>query len=368
MSKKYTKEEIENILNKRGYKMLSNIFVNVREHIDIEDNNGYLYHTTMENIINNKKPCMAHFSNPYSIKNIQHYLNLNNSKVTIISKEYKNNKQLLEFKCGCGNIYSCNLEKLLHRKKLQCNRCGIEKRSMMRREDIDNVKEEFVNNGYKPLFTKYVNCFDKLKCIDKEGYLGLLDLHSLRDGGSFDIVGKYNPYSIKNIEHYIKTNNLFCTIISKDFKNSNTKLEFKCECGNIYKSTWKSFITNHNDRCETCSKKQSQYAFKVENYLKTNNLNYDKEHTFENCKNINILRFDFIVYINGQNILIEVDGETHFKPSWNGIEGLKKQQKLDLIKNKFCIKNNIKLIRIPYNEVNDDSYLDKIKKEIQNIG
>jgi hypothetical protein len=51
------------------------------------------------------------------------------------------------------------------------------------------------------------------------------------------------------------------------------------------------------------------------------------------------------------NICIEFDGEQHFREHklW-GEEKLIKTQTNDQIKNIFCIENNIKLIRIKFNE------------------
>jgi hypothetical protein len=56
------------------------------------------------------------------------------------------------------------------------------------------------------------------------------------------------------------------------------------------------------------------------------------------------------------NICIEFDGEQHFKPcGWFGSESpqlkLQRTKKNDKIKNNFCKKNNVKLIRIPYTKI-----------------
>ena len=59
-------------------------------------------------------------------------------------------------------------------------------------------------------------------------------------------------------------------------------------------------------------------------------------------------KFDF--YIENK-YLIEYDGETHFKENlhgWHNLEQLQAQQERDTIKNDWCEKNNILLIRIPY--------------------
>ena len=48
--------------------------------------------------------------------------------------------------------------------------------------------------------------------------------------------------------------------------------------------------------------------------------------------------------------MIEYDGEQHYKAidCWGGEKALKRCQKRDEIKNKYCKKNGITLIRIPY--------------------
>ena len=57
------------------------------------------------------------------------------------------------------------------------------------------------------------------------------------------------------------------------------------------------------------------------------------------------LPFDF--YLPDLNIIIEFDGQQHFKPVW-GEENFKRLQRLDKIRDEYCKKNQIKLIRIPY--------------------
>ena len=66
---------------------------------------------------------------------------------------------------------------------------------------------------------------------------------------------------------------------------------------------------------------------------------------------------------------VEYDGIGHFEPiNFNGIndkranEGFKKQKLHDQIKDKYCLDNNIKLIRIPYWEF--DNIENILKQEL----
>jgi len=79
----------------------------------------------------------------------------------------------------------------------------------------------------------------------------------------------------------------------------------------------------------------------------------NREKTFEDCKNTiegrycRPLRFDF--YIPELNTIVEYDGEQHFRPSTKfGLEKFETLQQNDKIKNEYCLKKGIKLIRIHY--------------------
>ena len=92
----------------------------------------------------------------------------------------------------------------------------------------------------------------------------------------------------------------------------------------------------------------------------------DKEVTYDNCKNMRILPFDF--RIRKFNLLIEFDGEQHFhkmRIKKNAEEKLLNVHKNDLIKNKFCLDNRINLLRINYKQTTDDVkiILDEILKD-----
>ena len=65
------------------------------------------------------------------------------------------------------------------------------------------------------------------------------------------------------------------------------------------------------------------------------------------------LRFDFGIYeYNKLKCLIEVDGEYHFKPI-RGKIAFMRQKSFDGKKDAYCLSHKIKLIRIPYWEINN---------------
>ena len=95
-------------------------------------------------------------------------------------------------------------------------------------------------------------------------------------------------------------------------------------------------------------------------------LNIDVKYSVILC----YLQFDF--GIKDKRILIEVDGDYwHGNPLLFNVDGTDKKRKLnkiqldkiekDIKKNEFALKHNFKLIRIWENEINDGSFIEKLK-------
>ena len=100
--------------------------------------------------------------------------------------------------------------------------------------------------------------------------------------------------------------------------------------------------------CPICNISKGEY--RVINFLEKNNIKYIRQYSFNKCKYIKKLQFDF--YLKDLNICIEYDGIQHFE-SIKGLGGEKKFEQTqinDKIKTTFCLNNNIILIRIKYNE------------------
>ena len=91
----------------------------------------------------------------------------------------------------------------------------------------------------------------------------------------------------------------------------------------------------------------------IEFWLNKNLIKYEKQKTFDGCKNRRKLRYDF--YLPNQNMLIEYDGRQHFNSieCFGGENELILTQLHDKIKTEFAINNGFNLLRISYNERNN---------------
>jgi len=125
-----------------------------------------------------------------------------------------------------------------------------------------------------------------------------------------------------------------------------------CNCGNEYEQKIGN-RTQLNHGCPKCrqSHGEKQICLILEQY----HIRYEQEKQFDDCRHKKRLRFDFYLP-NHNNIqyIIEYNGEQHYALREKGIFSNKKNfnliQKRDKIKVKYCKKNNITLIIIPYTE------------------
>lgn len=67
-------------------------------------------------------------------------------------------------------------------------------------------------------------------------------------------IGRNNSYTVEEIKQYLTTNNLGINLISVEYKNAHTKLEFKCNtCNYQFKKLFKD-IQTRGIGCSSCSK------------------------------------------------------------------------------------------------------------------
>lgn len=205
--------------------------------------------------------------------------------------EYENNREKISVKHKCGHIFKATPNNLLS-KKSGCPICaGNQKKTL----------EKFKKQVYE------------------------------LEGGEYEVLGEYRGTNYKILMYHN-------------------------ECDNCYETTPKHFLKG--SRCTICC--ESNGEAKVRKVLNKYNIQYSKQFRFDDCRGKKYpLPFDFAIFKNNELLLlIEVDGEQHFKPvNFNGIDNDKAiklfndTKNRDNIKNKYCKENGIKLLRIPYFDI-----------------
>lgn len=132
--------------------------------------------------------------------------------------------------------------------------------------------------------------------------------------------------------------------VLEEYVNGLTPILIKHnKCGHEWKCTPKSLM--RDNVCPYC--KTSKGEKYIASFLDKQNIPYEKEVTFDGCKDVINLRFDFQIIIKGRIKLIEFDGVQHFYSGKSNYRNPKVMEH-DKIKNEYCKANNIPLLRIPY--------------------
>lgn len=128
------------------------------------------------------------------------------------------------------------------------------------------------------------------------------------------------------------------------FDKVKSRIKIKCPKSHTYEVTFSKF--KEGRRCPVC--KESKGEKVIEKILKEFNIGYARQHRFDDCRFKYRLPFDF--YLTDYNICIEFDGRQHFEivGTFGGFDSFIDTIIRDTVKNEYCKKNNIRLIRIPY--------------------
>ena len=130
---------------------------------------------------------------------------------------------------------------------------------------------------------------------------------------------------------------------------------FLCECliCGKQKEISKDAIMHGQNSCG-CQQHKSSLEEKVEKILLEHGIQYKREYSFNNLlgKNNNKLRFDFAIFQKNQLIgLVEIQGPQHYQNIYKlSEEDFNYSLQRDCMKKEYCIKNNIPLNCIKYDE------------------
>lgn len=312
--------------------------------------------------------------NKLTIEDVRIYLLQKDKNVKLLSKEYINQNIPLKFQCSCGSIFERKWIDLHSQKYVTCRNCSIKKRGKTKRIGLEEARKEFEEKGYVLLEDEYIGNNVPMLCQDSVGYMGKISLSKIRKNCNIEKFSQSarKEFLVHNLNVWAELQEIDTKILelSKNQKWSRQGIICKCDCGNIYETSFISFLYG-KFRCNDCTNRVSTYEKEVENWLKQNQINYKSQYKIKDCRNILPLPFDF--YLPQQNCLIEIDGEGHFGPTYFNNCSKEKAElayeathKNDLIKNQYCQDNNIKLYRIPYWDIQNQNYLEILTKIIKN--
>ena len=238
----------------------------------------------------------------------------------------------------------------IRRMKIGCTYCiGRHKTTESFRQELSNINPNILVRG------EYIDVETSIECeclID--GTIWSPTPNSLLCGRGCPECGR-----IASNKNSTKTNEQFLLEINRvnqdvlplqDYIQAKISIWVMCKkCGHEWLITPDRLL--HGGCCPECSATTNEK--KLGDILKHRGFKIEIQKRYDDCRDRLPLPFD--IYLPEYNVLIEYDGEQHYKPvNFGGIsdddayENFLKTQYHDSIKTQYCKTNHISLIRVPY--------------------
>lgn len=238
---------------------------------------------------------------------IKNYIEVySNSGCKLIStkEEYTDTHCKIKCMCKCTNEFTTTFHSIIRINKLKCNECSFKASSEKQRNDGNMVYNLFIEKGYIPQFKPedYKNAKQKLPYICKKhenkgiqfvNYSNLtrmLGCKHCRTDSSISV----KKLDINKVYELFYLKNLTPLFSSEDYKNTQSKLSFKCNIHpeEIQYVTYGSL--SENCGCKACgliqySEKRRNNIDDVKSVFQERNYEYDENNVYTN--NLSILKY-----------------------------------------------------------------------------
>jgi len=208
------------------------------------------------------------------------------------------------------------------------------------------LKYDFVRNYFKEqecelLEIEYINNETKMSYRCKCGNESSITFGSFQSGSRCSKCGGSEVLKYDFVKNYFKEQD--CELLETEYTNANTKMKYICKCGNESSIRFCTFQNGH--RCNKCKNKTERI---VADFFQEEYTNIIYQAKFDWCKGKRKLSFDFL--LDDLRTIIEVDGKQHFEQvsNWKSPE---ETQKSDIYKMKCALEHEYKIIRICQNDV-----------------
>jgi len=263
---------------------------------------------------------------------------------------YINSKTKINIICLTHGIFNQVAASHLHGQG--CPKCNGKNKTT---KDIITEFKKIHKNKYNYLFVEYKGAYNKVKILCPiHGFFeqspnGHLDGHGCSKCGKSENITTKIFIKRSEIIHNYK----FDYSLSY-YKNINTKVKIICPIHGIFEQVPKLHMRGFG--CKNCNESKGEKTIDI--ILKKVGIKSIRQHSFKDCRNKLPLPYDF--YLPELNTCIEFQGIQHYESVklFGGEPALIECKIRDDIKEKYCNKNNINLIKIKH-----DDNIEKILKE-----
>ncbi|MDJ0536753.1 MAG: hypothetical protein QNJ70_30410 [Xenococcaceae cyanobacterium MO_207.B15] len=247
MSKKLTYQFVKEQIEKTGYTLLSEEYINATTKLDIQCSKKHKYKSSYK-VFRQGGRCTICNRRPekFSYEYIKDYIEKNG--YLLLSKEYRSTHEKIKIRCPLNHDYFVSFNNF--KKGRRCSICGKRKKY-----SYEYVKSFMEKDGSVLLSEEYKKAGGDIKVKCKNGHIYLTSFsRKLKQigcpfcSGNARLTYQFVKATIEKQPGY--------KLLSKEYKNNHTKLKIKCDHNHIYLGDFNHFYQS-NRRCPVCA----EYGF-----------------------------------------------------------------------------------------------------------
>jgi len=331
MPKKLTYGFVKKSFEKEGYELLSKEYINSYTKLEYICPRGHKYNISWGNWSQGRRcPYCSKYRNRYTIEFIRSEFAKEN--YTLLSKEYKNAHQKLEYICPNGHRHSISWSNWNSKlKKHRCSICSRKKVANSQRLDMDYIRKSFEKEEYKLLTTEYINSQQKLECICPNNHNYSVTWANWQQGHRCPC----QSYCMRPTIEFIRSE--FAKedykLLTTEYVNNQQKLDYICPEGHEHSINWKHWWDG--TRCPECIGIISKGETQVRNFVKSLNIEVSSNNRNQIFNPETNYGLELDIFMPSLNKAIEYNGEY-----WH------QDKDRDLLKQQLCKSKSIDLLTI----------------------
>ncbi len=268
MSRKFTYKDVKQYFKDHDCELLEKEYINAHTRMRYRCKCGNSKCKITFSKFKSGQRCMECSGNKkFTYKEVKQYFKEYDCE--LLETEYINSQTPMRYKCDCGNS-KCKTTFNNFQSGHRCNECAIKRRADKKRFKFEEVKQYFEDHDCKLLEKVYVDSKTLMRyecdCGNDECKIRF---SSFRNGTRCMECSGNKTHTFKFVKQYFEDHD--CELMETEYINSNTKMRYRCKCGNDKcKITFDSFKAGH--KCRECAnerlRKERQFSFKeVQKYF-----------------------------------------------------------------------------------------------------
>lgn len=271
-TKKYSYGYVRRVFEKEGYRLVSKSYESNKRKLEYICLNGHRSSISFYSFLKGQRCAYCYGNVKYTIDEVRR--GFSDCGFELLSMRYEGNHALLHYKCSEGHMNRMSFSNL--KSGWGCPDCSGNKKHTI--EEFEGILSK---EGYTLLSSEYTNRSGRVSVLCPKGHRTTKSWGDLLSGYGCIICARKNKKTLDEIREYFSDYGYI--LISDEYKNNYTKLDFICPKGHEGRISWHEFSSGN--RCGTCAhNRKKTYAevkevFEREGYTLLSN-EYSNSHRY----------------------------------------------------------------------------------------